>query len=176
MKTTVEKYTEFLKALKDDCERGLKIKSSVITKKHDVTEMSLTLARKLGYIKKVGSFLYVWKVGDVMPVMGKALLTASNEYHTKSRNKPKCDTAEEIHKFGMAQLSGVKAPEDVFIPIEEYDSLSERLAKAMNEANKWKRSYEISVERETSHRNELDKLRFSPRVIRFLGVPIIKIS
>lgn len=91
----MKKQTEILNYIRQKCLSGEKLSIRDIAKQFGTSNRHLATAEELGYIQKVGPKLYKWKVGEVIPVMAKAMKENIADYYKDHRYKKTVTTTAE---------------------------------------------------------------------------------
>lgn len=91
----MKKQTEILNYIRQKCLNGEKLSIREIAKQFGTSNRHLATAEELGYIQKVGPNLYKWKVGEVIPVMAKAMKEKIADYYKEHRYKKTITTTVE---------------------------------------------------------------------------------
>lgn len=92
----MKKQTEILNYIRQKCLSGEEMKSIKIAKEFKTHQRHLKSAEELGYIKKVAPFKYVWKVGEVIPVMSRAMSKKTTDYYNDKRGNKTVTTETDV--------------------------------------------------------------------------------
>lgn len=156
----MKKQTEILNYIRQKCLSGEKLSIREIAKQFGTSNRHLATAEELGYIQKVGPNLYKWKVGEVIPVMAKAMKEKIADYYKEHRYKKaigddyiaptkECSADELARRFDSVGVYGNKSitttaeegAKKLLLKGDEVVSVTPEVELIIQDYNFWERMY-----------------------------------
>lgn len=130
----MKKQTEILNYIRQKCLAGEKLSIRAIAKEFKTSNRHIATAEQLGYIRKTGPGLYVWKVGEVLPVMAKLMTEKISEYYKDHNKKKSVPTSNDVC-------------EDMAPIVKELEETLTRSVEPSGACNFWENMYNDLKER-----------------------------